>query len=416
MPYLKRLIEKKLNKLAQHFPALLITGARQVGKSTLLGHQFPHVKHLTFDPIIDVYNAKADPDLFIQHLQTPIILDEIQFIPQVLSSIKRKIDGDKITGEFFLTGSQNFSMMHHVSETLAGRIAILTLQTLCIAEMAQKTNLWLNAFIKNPNAFFKNATGICFCTHLNKGIPLHEMLWRGFYPGLIEMPNDIIQDALESYFKTYIERDVRTLIDVNDVHTFSKFVMLLANLTAQEINYSELGRDINITAQTAKRWMDVLIACFQWTSVPAFSTNTIKRISQKPKGYLTDTGMACHLMRIGSSEALQAHPNLGALFETMVVQDILKQIPLLDERVAVYHWRAHSGAEIDLLLEVNNRYFPIEIKHKSNPTAKDARGIQAFKDAYPHLQIEMGLILAPVKTMYPVTPHCYAMPFDFLML
>jgi len=263
--------------------------------------------------------------------------------------------------------------------------------------------------------FLKNSKTNLLFSHMAYPYSVIETLWRGFYPGLLDIPNELIQDSLDSYFKTYVERDVRTMSDITQLQEFSRFTALTAHFTAQEINFSELGRDIQITPQTAKRWLDILTASYQWTSIPAYFPNAIKRISQKPKGYITDTGMACYLMRIGSTDSLTAHPKLGALFETMVVQDILKQMPFVEGKPAVYHWRAHSGAEIDLLIEINNQFFPIEIKYTSKPTAQDAGGIEAFRETYPKLNVAPGIILSRVKHIYPVTRHCFAVPFDLIV-
>ena len=409
MNYHHRLLTDKLKRVSRYFPVVMLTGARQVGKSTLLAHHLPHAQHITFDPIIDIHNARQDADLFINNLNTPVILDEIQFAPEILSTIKRKVDQQQKMGEYFLTGSQNFSMMHHVSESLAGRIAILSLYPLTLSELLNKPSCWITDFLNNPRDFLKTP---CSTLASSSESSLVELIWRGLYPGLLSMPNELLQDSLDSYFRTYVERDVRIINDISNLQEFSRFTALMANLTAQEINYSEVGRDINITPQTAKRWLDVLISSYQWTAIPAYSGNTIKRISQKPKGYITDTGMACYLMHIGSSASLMAHPKLGALFETFVVQDLLKQLAFAEGKPAVYHWRSHSGAEIDLLIEVNNCYFPIEIKYKSHPTKQDAKGIETFRETYPHLTIAPGIILAPTKMIYPVTENCFVVPYD----
>ncbi|MAZ77878.1 MAG: GTP-binding protein [Legionellaceae bacterium] len=409
MKYRHRLLEQKIVKFSKHFPVLMITGARQVGKSTLLKHCLSGAHHITFDPVLDVGNARQDPDLFVDSLVRPVILDEVQFSPEILSTIKRRVDEDGTAGQYYLTGSQNFSMMRHVAESLAGRAAIFSLSNLSISEYASQPTCWLVDFLNDPKNFFlKNSSSLLAACQRS----LLEMIWRSMYPGLLEMPNDMVQDSLASYFQTYVERDVRLISDISSLQTFSRFCSLLANLTAQEINYSQLGRELNITPQTARRWVDVLVSSYQWTSIPAFSGNTIKRIHQKPKGYVTDTGMACFLMHIGSVDSLRGHPKLGALFETFVVQDILKQLPFVEGNPAIYHWRAHSGAEVDLLIEVNNLYYPIEIKYKSHPTAKDAKGILAFRKAYPALNIAPGIIIAPSKEIYPVADNCFVVPFD----
>ena len=202
--------------------------------------------------------------------------------------------------------------------------------------------------------------------------------------------------------------------DVSDLHEFSRFVALVANLTAQEINFNELGRDIGITPKTAVRWLNILIGSYQWVEVAPYSGNTLKRISGKSKGYFIDTGLACHLMHISTPQALLGHPKLGALFETAVVNDILRQIAMLPGKPAVYHWRSHAGAEVDLLLEMDNIYYPIEIKCKNRPSKHDTSGVKAFRETYPHLKIAPALIICTAHEMQPLGNNCYAMPFDLI--
>ena len=160
---------------------------------------------------------------------------------------------------------------------------------------------------------------------------------------------------------------------------------LLANLTAQEIQFAQLGREIGISPQTAQRWLNILKSTYQWIDLPAYAGNTLKRISGKNKGYFIDTGLACHLMHISSSQGLLGHPKLGALFETCVVNDLLRQLAVLNANPALYHWRSHAGAELDFLIEMDNIYYPIEIKCKTRPTKADFRGIRAFGETYPAL-------------------------------
>lgn len=409
MKYANRLLEEKIKTISDHFPVVLVTGARQVGKSTLLRHLLPSLRHITFDPSIDIDNARQDPDLFIRNLELPVILDEIQYAPELLSSIKRFVDKNKEPAQFFITGSQNFSVMRHVSESLAGRVGVLSLYPFSLSEKLGKPNVWLQSFLQDPKKFLHGNVNRLLSDSV---LSIVELLWRGMYPGLLGLPNTLVQDSLDSYFRTYIERDIRLISQISDLQQFSRFAALLSNLTAQEINHNQLGRELGITSQTAKRWVDVLIGSYQWLSIPAFSKNTIKRISQKAKGYMTDTGMACYLMHIGSHESLRSHPKVGSIFESFVVQDIIKQLALVEGRPAIYHWRAYSGAEVDLLLEVNNQYFPIEIKYKSHPTAKDARGVKSFRESYPQLNIGPGLIIAPVDHVYTVAENCYVLPFD----
>ena len=178
-----------------------------------------------------------------------------------------------------------------------------------------------------------------------------EVLWRGGYPRTLDQSPDVIVDIMQSYVCTYVERDVRTLTNVQDQQQFTRFLSLCAALTAQQVNHSQLGREIGITPQTASRWLNVLKATYQWLELPPYHGNTIKRISGKPKGYPTDTGLACFQQRISSAEALSGHPLLGALFETHVVLDIHRNFHRLTMPPQVHHWRTLAGAEVDLLLE-----------------------------------------------------------------
>lgn len=417
MAYKHRLIETKLKKLATHFPVITLTGARQVGKTTMLEHLLSSqangvFSHITFDPIVDVGNARQDPELFLNNIKTPALLDEIQYAPELVASIKRRVDEQKYPGSYWLTGSQNLALLKNIAESLAGRTSIQYLYPMSLGEKLGKPTNWIVNFIHDPIKFLKNPPAKL----LTPNNSIYEILWRGGYPGLIETDAEILQAGLDGYLHTYLERDIRLMGEISDLHDFSRFLQLAANLTAQEINYSQLGRDIGINPHTAKRWLNILQSTFQWLEIPAFSNNTIKRVSGKNKGYFIDTGMASHLLRITSPDSLAGHPRLGALFETFVVQDIYKQLNTMPLKPNIYHWRSHGGAEIDLLLEIDNRYFPIEIKLKSRPSKNDASGIVAFRETYPKLQIETGIIIAPVNEVFALGHSCYAVPFDLNLL
>lgn len=335
----------------------------------------------------------------------PVILDEIQYSPELLSVIKRRVDENKTPGQYWITASQNLSVLKNVSESLAGRAVLLSLYPMTLAERYDDAGTWFVDFINQPQQFLSQKIS-------RIGEPLAEVLWKGGYPGLISLADDLQSDALDSYLRTYIERDVRLLSEVNYLQEFSRFVQLLANLTAQEIQFTQLGREIGISPQTAQRWVNLLKSTYQWIEIPAYSGNTIKRLSGKGKGCFIDTGMAAHLMHISSPQALLGHPKLGALFETYVVNDILRQLPLLRGKPAVYHWRSYGGAELDLLIEMDNVYYPIEIKCKTRPSKVDARGIRAFRETYPNLKLAPGLLICATDTIFPLSEDCFAIPFD----
>ena len=408
--YIPRVISDRLIDLTKNFACIVITGARQVGKSTLLKHLFPNFQYVMFDPVVDVENARQDPELFFNNHKTPLILDEIQYAPEIVSVLKRIIDKNKKPGSFILTGSQQWGVIKKIAESLTGRAVFLDLESFSLAEVANiPTNAnWLEKWLNNQHEFFKSSS----LQRIMLSYNLYELLWRGTLPESIFLPKNLIPTFQLAYQKTYIERDVTMLADVSDVQLFRRFVRLLSAYSAQEINYSQLGRELNISPKTAKRWIDLLIETFQWVEFPSFSKNVIKRVSLKPKGYFTDTGQICFSQSISSPEAIAAHPLFGALFESAVVSEIRKRCSWMISQPNIYHFRTFSGAEVDLILEKDGIYFPIEIKAKSRPTKKDVLGITAFRKIFNNLNIAKGLVIAPSDSIYPITENDWVIPWD----
>lgn len=407
--YIKRALSSRLQYLFQYFPCLIVVGARQVGKSTLLTHLFPEARHILLDPIQDVLNIRQDPDLFLSNTKFPVIFDEVQYVPELVPTLKRYIDNNKRPGQFILTGSQQWGVLNSIAESLAGRAVIVNLDGFSLEEIAKISDKkpWLLEWLEDQDAFLSGSL-----ERLTLPYSLYETLWRGSLPEAHFLPLDLITDFQASYQRTYIERDVRLLADVSDLPQFGRFVRLSAALIAQEINYSELGRDIGISPQTAKRWLNTLTQTFEWFEIPAFSNNPIKRISRKPKGYFADTGQICYSQMLSSFEAIPAHPLWGAIFENAVVIELCKQANRMATKPGFYHWRLHSGAEVDLILERDGKFYPIEIKAKSRVSSADARNISAFRAANPSLNIQKGLIIAATDSVYAVSENDWAIPWD----
>lgn len=403
------MLAAKLHRLFDRFPVVIVAGARQVGKTTLLHAEFPNLNAVEFDPAVDVANARQDPELFLDNHSCPMILDEIQYAPEVVAALKRRVDRSKRTGMYLVTGSQQWSVLRTASESLAGRAVFLDLEGFCLIELAGRPveRHWLSRYLEDPEKFVASPV-----ERLVGKETLFERLWCGWLPGVQEMSAEAAVEFHRAYLRTYIERDVRLLAEVGDWQQFGRFVRLAAALTAQEQNYSQLGREIGITPQTAQRWLSMLRATFQWFETPAYTGNAVKRISARPKGYLADTGFACALQMLSSPLALAGHPLSGALFETAVAGEIRKLAAALATPPAMYHWRSHGGAEVDLLLERDGRFYPIEIKLTSRPGKGHARGIQAFRETYPRLRIAPGLIVAPCERSLQVADHAWAMPWD----
>lgn len=410
--YQPRFVRQRLRDLLAGFPVVVVSGARQVGKTTLLRQEFPDWAYVVFDPAQDVAGARSDPDLFLNSHPAPIILDEIQYAPQLAASIKRRVDEapDRV-GQYLLTGSQQWHVLKNLSESLAGRAAFVDLEGFSLAEIAGESQpvTWLKTWLDAPTEFLDRP-------HRRLGIrnSVLDLLWRGSLPRACLVKKELVPDLWSGYLRTYIERDARLLADLSDWQQFGMFLRLLSSLTAREINHSQIGRDIGITPQTAKRWLRVLQGTFQWYELPAFSGNMVKRVSSKPKGYLADTGLACRVLQISSAEALAGHVMYGPLFETRVAAELRKLLQLDHRSAAFYHWRSAGGAEVDMIIERDGIHYPIETRGATNAGRRDASGIHAFRKSYPHLRVAPGLVIAPVSEVRPLSDHAILVPWDLV--
>lgn len=408
--YRRRLISNRLERLTRYFPVTVVSGARQVGKTTLLKHLFPQHDYVVFDASIDIEGARRDPDLFLRNHPAPLILDEIQYAPELVSAIKRAVDRSPDTaGQFVLTGSQQWQVLKALAESLAGRAAFLDLQSFSLQELSDCTSGWISEWLDNPDQFFEWSR-----TAALSRLELKSWLWKGSMPGAQTLPDDLVNDFWSGYHRTYVERDARLIGEVQDWHEFGRFIGLMTALTGQEINYSQLGREIGITPQTSRRWLQILEATYQWHSLPAFSGNAVKRVSSRPKGHLSDTGLACYHARLSWSKMLASHPLFGALFETAMVQEIRKQVAAQGLSVSWHHWRSAGGAEVDLLLEKDDTIYPFEFKLTTNPSRRDGSGITAFKAAYPNRKIAKGAVICAVEQPRWISDEVLAIPWNLL--
>jgi predicted AAA+ superfamily ATPase len=337
-------------------------------------------------------------------------LDEIQYAPELVPAIKRRVDLTKRPSQYILTGSQQWAVLQTANESLAGRAVFLELEGFSLAEMADVNAGWLNRYLDDPEAFVRTPATSLKRLALDKTI--YDILFRGSLPEATKMPEQLLRTYHDSYVTTYIERDVRMLSEVADRQLFGQFTQLAASLTAQEINHSQLGRELGISYKTAQNWLRILRDTFQWVEIPAYHNNAVKRIAGKSKGYFSDTGLACALQRISSPLALAGHPNTGALFESAVCAELRKQMAVMTAAPRLHHWRSYGGAEVDLLLERDGMFYPIEVKLHSRPHRKDTKGLAAFREAHPHLRIAPGLVIAPTDSLLPLSESDWALPWD----
>ncbi len=332
--YIPRHAESRLKHYANGYPVLVVTGPRQSGKSTLVRHAFPSHRYVSLEDLDQREFAQADPRGFLNQFHEGIILDEAQRCPDLFSYLQTRVDETKKVGKFILTGSQQFGLLSGITQSLAGRAALLTLLPMTYDELR----------------------------HANKvGQNLDTILFDGAFPPIFDR-------ALEShpwygnYVRTYLERDVRQLINVQDLRTFQRFMRLCAGRSGQLLNLSSLADDCGMTHNTAKAWISVLEASYIVHLLPPYHQNFNKRLIKTPKLYFLDTGLATWLLGIQDSKQLTTHIQRGALFETWVVSELLKSRYNTGESSNLYFWRDRSGNEIDLLIDHGTYLSPLEIK------------------------------------------------------
>ncbi len=403
--FLTRHIQKNIQYLAKHAKVILILGARQVGKSTLLKHTYPNLPHITFDPFMDLYNVKEDPDLFLSQYKDPVILDEIQFHPELMSAIKRKVDSSEQPGQYFLTGSQSLSVLKNVAESMAGRVRVVHMTPMTIHELyGYPDQHWLPYLLDSPQYLPEHFLGVI------PEFSLWKTLWRGGFPGFINQPENLHRSFFGSYVQTYIERDIRLVENIRELREFERFIRILSALSAQEVDMVKIGQEVGVTSQTVKRWLNLVDSTYLWHALEPYHGNTLKRLIKKPKGIFSDSGLACYLTRLNTPDAVGSYPHLGALFESFVVTQVKTILDSLNVSASLYHWRTSNGAEVDLLIEYNNVFYPIEIKSKTWLNRHDARGLKAFRETYPKNKIGMSIIIYSGDRCFYVDEGILAVP------
>jgi predicted AAA+ superfamily ATPase len=368
----------------------------------------------TMDPAQDIYGVKPDPDLFLRNNRCPLILDEIQYAPELIPAIKRHVDCNREPGQFVFTGSQQWHVLRHLSESLAGRIAVVDLHGFTIQEGVDRaTPCWFNVWIETAPRGISESAGA-----LSEGRSMRlsatETIWRGSFPEVRAIPEAAVSGWMQGYVTTYLQRDVRVLAEVREETQFSAFLSLCSALTAQECNYARFGKDLGLSAPAVKRWFGILRGTYQWIEIPAYSTNMIKRLSGRAKGHVADTGLACYLMRIASPAAIQGHPAFGALFESMVAGDCIKQTQCLSLPPSYYHHRQHSGSEVDVLFERDGLLFPVEIKASTRVSASDCRAMDSLRERLGPV-VQPGLVVYAGSEVLRVGDHSLAVPFDLAL-
>ena len=405
--YIKRTIEKSIERANKFFPVVLVTGPRQVGKTTVLQNCETQPRtYVSLDTLENRELAKNDPTLFLQRYPAPVLIDEIQYAPELFPYIKASVDKEKKNGMYWLTGSQQFHLMKNVSESLAGRVGILQLEGLSQDEKNGHPDippfLPTEEYIK---AKVQNAAE----TDLLK---VYELIWKGSYPKLYPADSDYWAVFYESYMQTYIERDIKALSAVGNELDFVKFMRALAARTGEMLNYSELANDVGVSQPTIKSWLSILQASGLVYILRPYYNNVGNRFIKTPKVYFMDTGLACYLTGWKTPEVLESGAMSGNMFETYVVSEIIKSYWHNGKQPDIYYYRDKEKREIDVLLHENGTLYPVEIKKKSNPDKGDIKAFNVIETLKQ--KRGTGAVVCMAQTHLPLTGDVNIIPVGYL--
>ncbi len=400
--YIPRSLEPVLKRAGREFPAVVLTGPRQSGKTTLLKRLFGRSHRYVSLDLPDVSAAAtSDPRGFLDSFSAPVIIDEVQHAPVLLPYIKERIDADRgRTGRFLLSGSQNLLLMERVTESLAGRTAVLRLLPLSRREISGSP--------KEPFPWERRSRP-------RKPSPTtKQALWRSFlrgsYPELVAGGKRDISLWHSSYIRTYMERDVRGLRQIGDLTQFQNFLRATTVRSAQLFNMSDLARDLGVAVNTVKGWLSVLEATHQIVILRPYFANVGKRLVKTPKVYFTDVGTLCHLAGLKDPEHAASGPLGGAILETAVLSEIMKTFYHRGVEPKVYFWRTSSGTEVDFVVDTGTELVPIEVKLTSTPIPAMARGIREFRRVLG-TKAARGFLVHPGEVDLPLGGDVSAIPF-----
>lgn len=402
-----RTLSNTILKDSSTFKIVLLTGPRQVGKTTLLQTiEATSRSYVTLDDLSMRTAAIQDPAGFISKLTLPVLIDEVQYAPELFPYIKMTVDKAKMPGLFWLTGSQQFDMMKNVTESLAGRVTILKLQGISLAEEQGRSDD--PPFLTEPTvlqARKKRASPLSINA-------IYHKIWRGSYPDVVLTDGDNWERFYESYVSTYIQRDVQDYLHIRDTTIFLKFLQIAAARSGQLLNYADISRDVGISEVTVKAWLGVLEASGIITLLQPYFKNRTTRLIKTPKLYFMDTGLCSFLTGWLNPEVLERGAMSGAMLETYVVSEIIKSYYHNGRNPRIYFYRDKNKKEIDIILEENGKIYPIEIKKTASPNKKDAKAFDVLNNL--KLPIGHGAVVCFVSDHIPLAENIDAIPLWYI--
>jgi predicted AAA+ superfamily ATPase len=403
-----RTLARTIHTVSATFPVLMVTGPRQVGKTTLLemcAKEAPR-HYVTLDDLDARALAQSDPALFLQTWPTPVIIDEIQYAPALFSAIKLQVDREKTNGQFWLTGSQKFQLMRGITESLAGRVAIVDLLGLSQAELDGRAGT-SKPFVPMAD-WIANARQHVSPQSL---MDVFERIWLGAYPRL-NAQGDQATQARDVFYRSYIQRDVQDVLKVSDQTAFNRFLVAVAARTGQLLNYASLARAVDIDNKTAKAWLSVLETSGLVYLLPPYHANLTKRLVKAPKLYFLDTGLAAYLTRWPDAASLEAGAMSGALLETWTVSEILKSYWHNGVEAPLYFYRDTDQQEVDLIVESADTLYPVEIKKTASPSHNAKRHFRVLDKL--NKSVGPGAVLCFIERDIPLSRDVTAIPLAYL--
>jgi predicted AAA+ superfamily ATPase len=411
---IRRYLQNQILDSLKHFPVVLLTGARQVGKSTLAQELIKsHWKaaYVTLDDRTVLDSCLLDPDGFISGTPTPVVIDEVQRAPDLLRAIKRRIDQDRKPGQYLLTGSANIMTLATVSETLAGRIALHNLHPFCWAELLKRPlpNVLNKIFeIRTSKDLIKWLPGGPIGDSRNR---IRNFILSGGYPTPALLRSGAARHRwFFSYRQTYLERDLLQIKSIENIPDFNRLVSMVAFRTGGLLNLSDLSRETGLPFTTLRRYMNLLEVTYQVFLLHPYFVNIGKRLVKTPKIYYTDTGMASFLRGADEWSVLEHQGQTGALVETWVAMELLKMISVLDHRYKLFFWRTHAGQEVDFILEKGSKLVAIEVKWGHSISDSDVLNLKKCSEDLKD-RLHFSIILYGGTEIVPFTPRIVAVPF-----